>query len=117
MRAVISGCSVSRGRLAGGGLLPYQNLEQLLQVAGDEGVVFVERPAALLRIVAVTGEVAEDDLQPLLVVTHLPPGQRCTQVLRGRETAFKPDAPVPARGRKELVNLKVKTSSHIITLM
>lgn len=65
---------------------PYQNLEQLLQVAGDEGVVLVQRPAALLRIVAVTGEVAEDHLQSLLVVTHLALRQRRAQILRGRES-------------------------------
>lgn len=64
----------------------YQYLEQLLQVAGDEGTVFVERPAALLRVVAVTGEVAEDHLQPLLVVTHLTLRQRGAQILQRRES-------------------------------
>lgn len=65
---------------------PYQNLEQLLQVAGDEGAVFVKRPAALLRIIPVTGEVAEYDLQPLFVVTHLPLRQRRTQILQRSQT-------------------------------
>lgn len=72
---------------------PYQNLEQLLQVAGDEGVVFVKRPAALLRIIPVTGEVAEYYLQPLLVVTHLTLRQRRAQILRRRDTTLKPDRP------------------------
>lgn len=64
---------------------PYQNLEQLLQVAGDEGVVLVQRPAALLRIVPVTGEIAENHLQPLLVVAHLTLGQRRAQILQRRK--------------------------------
>lgn len=45
-------------------------------------MVLVKRPAALLRIVPVTGEVTEDDFQPLLVVTHLTLRQRCTRILR-----------------------------------
>lgn len=70
----------------------YQDLEQLLQVAGDEGVVLVKRPAALLRIVPVTGEVAEYDLQPLFVVTHLTLRQRRTQILRRRKARLEPKA-------------------------
>lgn len=73
---------------------PYQNLEQLLQVAGDEGVVLVQRPAALLRVVPVTGQITENHLQPLLVVTHLTLGQRRAQILRRRNTTLKPDLPV-----------------------
>lgn len=62
----------------------YQYLQQLLEVAGDESVIFMKRPATLLRVVPVTGEVAEDHLQPLFIVTHLALRQRCTQVLQGR---------------------------------
>lgn len=61
--------------------MSYQYLQQLLQVAGNEGVVLMKRPAALLRVVTVTGEVAEDHIQPLFVVTHLTLRQRCTQIL------------------------------------
>lgn len=57
-------------------------------------MVFVKRPAALLGIIPVAGEVAEDYLQPLFVVTHLAPGQRRTQILQRREATFKPDVPV-----------------------
>lgn len=62
----------------------YQYLQQLLEVAGDESVIFMKRPATLLGVVPVTGEVAEDHLQPLFIVTHLALWQRCTQVLQGR---------------------------------
>lgn len=64
----------------------YQYLQQLLEVAGDEGVVFVKRPAALLGVVPVTGEVAEDHLQPLFIVTHLALRQRSTQILQRQRT-------------------------------
>lgn len=63
----------------------YQNLQQLLQVAGDEGVVFMKGPAALLGVVAVARKVAEDHLQPLLVVTHLTLRQRCAQILQRQQ--------------------------------
>lgn len=62
----------------------YQYLQQLLEVAGDESVIFMKRPATLLGVVPVTGEVAEDHLQPLFIVTHLALRQRRTQVLQGR---------------------------------
>lgn len=89
-------------RKKGGLPAPYQDLQQLLQVAGDEGVVFVEGPAALLRVVAVAGEVAEDHLQALLIVTHLTLRQRCAQVLQRHQKSCdsrsKPEKPV-ARGK------------------
>lgn len=75
----------------------YQDLQQLLQVAGDEGVVFVEGPAALLGVVAVAGEVAEDHLQPLLIVTHLTLRQRCALVLQRHKFMWltqEPEKPV-----------------------
>lgn len=75
-------------------LEPYQDLEQLLQVAGDQAVVFVKSPAALLRVVPVTGQVAEYHLQPLFVVAHLTLGQRRTQILRRRETRIRANPPV-----------------------
>lgn len=79
----------------------YQNLQQFLQVTGDEGVVFVKGPAALLGIVAVAGQVAEDHLQPLLVVTHLTLRQRCAQILRRRQVLWlrvqQPEKPVATK--------------------
>lgn len=50
-------------------------------------MVFMERPAALLRVVPVSGEVAEDHLQPLFIVTHLTLRQRCTHILQGQKTS------------------------------
>lgn len=60
----------------------HQYLQQLLQVTGDERVIFVQRPAALLRVVTVTRQIPEDHLQPLLVVTHLSERQRRALILR-----------------------------------
>lgn len=67
----------------------YQYLQQLFQVAGDESAVFVERPATLLGIVPVTGEVAEDHLQPLFIVTHLTLWQRSTEILQRHQNITK----------------------------
>ena len=72
----------------------YQYLEEFLQVAGDECVVLVERPAALLGVVAVTGQVTEDHLQALLVVAHLALGQRCALVLQKQTRPLKQGTPV-----------------------
>lgn len=68
-------------------LQSYQYLQQFLQIAGDESVVFMKRPAPLLGVVTVTDEVAEDHLQTLFVMTHLPLRQRCTQILQIQETS------------------------------
>ena len=64
----------------------YQYLKQLLQVTSDQSVVFVKRPAPLLGVVPVPGEVTEDNLQPLFVMTHLTLWQRRTQVLQRHKT-------------------------------
>ena len=60
----------------------HQYLEEFLQVAGDECMVLVECPAALLGVVTVTGQVAEDHLQALLVVAHLSLWQRRALILQ-----------------------------------
>lgn len=51
--------------------LAHQDAKQLLQVAADNILILVERPAALLSIILVPGQVCKDHLQPLLVVTDL----------------------------------------------
>lgn len=60
----------------------YQYLQQLLQVAGDQSMVFMKCPATLLRIVTVMGKVTEDHLQSLFIMAHLALWQRCTQILQ-----------------------------------
>lgn len=51
---------------------PHQNVQQLVQVAADDALIFVQGPAALLGIVLPPGQVCKDHLQPLLVMAHLP---------------------------------------------
>lgn len=63
----------------------YQYLQQLLQVAGDQSMVFMKCPATLLRIVTVMCKVTEDHLQSLFIMAHLALWQRCTQILQRHE--------------------------------
>lgn len=49
----------------------HQDAKQLLQVAADDILILVERPAALLSIILVPGQICKDHLQPLLVVADL----------------------------------------------
>lgn len=85
----------------------HQDLQQLLQVAGDERVVLVQRPAALLRVIAVSSQVAEDHLQPLLVVTHLTLGQGGAQILQRTTRDVTPASASSWKHQEHLSSLKI----------
>lgn len=76
------GCSAHREELQAP--TSYQNVQQLLQVAADDTLIFIEGPAALLGIVLPPSQVCKDHLQPLLVVADLARGQGSAQVLGGK---------------------------------
>lgn len=67
----------------------HQDAKQLLQVAADDVLILIERPAALLSIILVPGQICEDHFQPLLVMADLSRGQPRTQILHDSKTTGK----------------------------
>lgn len=51
---------------------PYQDMQQLLQIAADDALVLIQGPAALLGIILSSSQVCKDHLQSLLVMADLP---------------------------------------------
>lgn len=49
----------------------YQDMQQFFQVAADDILVLIQRPAALLGIILSSSQVCEDHLESLLVMADL----------------------------------------------